>query len=173
MGRVDGVDGGQVWSVEEFGPAWSPGEYELGTDGPRSIMVGVDGSRTSMRAASYAAGLARRQGSRLVVVYVASVATWASMAPMAAGGGSAIQETLAAIADEIRGGIRERVDELGVSVQFVVRSGDPYSALKQAATEAQADLVVVGASTSTGHRIVGSLAGRLVRAGSWPVTVVP
>jgi hypothetical protein len=33
--------------------------------------------------------------------------------------------------------------------------------------------VVVGASEHAGHRIVGSLATRMVRAGKWPVTVVP
>jgi hypothetical protein len=30
-----------------------------------------------------------------------------------------------------------------------------------------------GASEHVGHRIVGSLATRLVRAGKWPVIVVP
>jgi nucleotide-binding universal stress UspA family protein len=34
-------------------------------DGPTLILVGVDGSDTSMRAGAYAAGLARRQDSRL------------------------------------------------------------------------------------------------------------
>jgi nucleotide-binding universal stress UspA family protein len=32
---------------------------------------------------------------------------------------------------------------------------------------------VVGASTHAGHRLVGSLAVRLVKAARWPVTVVP
>jgi nucleotide-binding universal stress UspA family protein len=45
--------------------------------------------------------------------------------------------------------------------------------LNRAATETRADAVVVGASEHAGHRIVGSLATRLVRAGKWPVTVVP
>jgi len=36
-----------------------------------------------------------------------------------------------------------------------------------------ADAVVVGASSSTGRRLVGSIGVRLVRAGRWPVTVVP
>ena len=36
------------------------------------IMVGIDGTRTSERAGSYAAGLARRQGAALVVVFVSS-----------------------------------------------------------------------------------------------------
>lgn len=44
--------------------------FEIGTDGPTLALVGVDGSRTSMRARAYAEGLARRQGSRLLVVHV-------------------------------------------------------------------------------------------------------
>ena len=32
---------------------------------------------------------------------------------------------------------------------------------------------MVGASAQAGHRLVGSLAVRLVKAGRWPVTVVP
>ena len=46
------------------------GAFELGTDGPKVILVGLDDSVTSMRAGAYAAGLARRQGARLVCVYV-------------------------------------------------------------------------------------------------------
>jgi nucleotide-binding universal stress UspA family protein len=37
----------------------------------------------------------------------------------------------------------------------------------------RADAIVVGASMKAGHKLVGSLAIRLVRAGKWPVTVVP
>ena len=35
------------------------------------------------------------------------------------------------------------------------------------------DAVVVGASARAGHRLIGSLAVRLVKAARWPVTVVP
>ena len=50
----------------------APGEFELGTDGPSVILVGIDESVTASRAGAYAAGLARRQGARVVAVYVQS-----------------------------------------------------------------------------------------------------
>ncbi len=57
--------------------------FELGTDGPSLILVAVDGSDTSMRAGAYAAGLARRQGSRVVAVYVAQFSGMAAAVPRA------------------------------------------------------------------------------------------
>jgi nucleotide-binding universal stress UspA family protein len=63
--------------------------------------------------------------------------------------------------------------ELGISVTFRAARGDPYSEIVRIADEVRADAIVVGASKHAGHRFVGSLAVRLVRAGKWPVTVVP
>ena len=51
--------------------------------------------------------------------------------------------------------------------------GDPFTELRRIADEIHADAVVVGASAHAGHRLVGSLAVRLVKAARWPVTVVP
>jgi nucleotide-binding universal stress UspA family protein len=51
--------------------------------------------------------------------------------------------------------------------------GDPYNEIVRIAKQVRADTVVIGASESAGHRLIGSLAVRLVRAGLWPVTVVP
>ncbi|MCM3925460.1 universal stress protein [Frankia sp. AiPs1] len=163
--------GPSVMLVEDFGPAWQPGRFELGTDGPRAILAGVDGSRTAMRAAAFAAGLARRQASRLVVVYVASPSVWAALSPAPAG--EAVQQVIDSIAAEVRSSIQERSEELGVPIRFLVRAGDPFDGIKRSAAEVQADMVVVGASESAGHRLIGSLASRLVRSGLWPVTVVP
>ena len=58
-------------------------------------------------------------------------------------------------------------------VTFIATRGDPYTELRRVADEVRADAVIVGASTKAGHRLVGSLAVRLVKAGRWPVTVVP
>jgi nucleotide-binding universal stress UspA family protein len=157
--------------VEEYGPAWPPGPFERGTDGPRVILVGVDGSRTALRAAAYAAGLARRQRSRLVVIYVAAPSVWTGVTASAVA--AAQEQTFEELITDLRCQIQDRAGELDVPVTFMVRRGDAFVELGRAATETQADMVVVGASEQAGHRLVGSIATRLVRAGRWPVTVVP
>nr|WP_243769687.1 universal stress protein [Amycolatopsis acidicola] len=157
--------------LETYGPKWSPGPFERGTDGPHLVLVGVDGSPTSLRAGAYAAGLARRQKSQLVVVFVLTPSAWAGMTPGLLAG--AQEETYDEMISELREPIKRMAGESGVPVTFLVQRGDAYLELKKAAVEYRADLVVVGASESAGHRLVGSVATRLVKAGLWPVTVVP
>jgi nucleotide-binding universal stress UspA family protein len=151
----------------------APGQFELGTDGPKVILVGVDDSTTSLRAASYAAGLARRQGASVTAVYVAPLASLGAGTP----GGAAMIATQRQATQEIAEDMRRRAEEasgyLGISITFIAVEGDPYSELRRIADEIRADAVVVGASAKAGHRLIGSLAVRLVRAGRWPVTVVP
>jgi len=157
--------------VEEYGPAWAKGPFERGTDGPHVVLAGVDGSATSSRAGAYAAGLARRQRSRLVLVYVMAPSAWTGIAT----GYLAVaqEQSYSAIVGDMRRMIRTLAEEAAIPITFVVRRGDAYTELRRAAVELHADLVVVGASESTGHRIVGSVANRLVKSGLWPVTVVP
>jgi|SRR5882757_2742493 len=145
--------------------------FELGTDGPLVIVAGIDGSQSSMRAGAYAAGLARRQGAKLALVYIR---------PVGAGNpqvGAALAQLGAETATELERQIREAVDRLPTGQQvrweFLTAEGDPYHGLVEAADRLKADAVVIGASTSAGHRILGSVAVRLVKAGRWPVTVVP
>ena len=149
------------------------GEFELGTDGPKEILVGVDDSTTATRAAWYAAGLARRQGARVTAVYVAPIASLGAATPGGAQLTVARREAASEVADDMRRRAGEVSQELGISITFIAAEGDPFTEIRRIADEIRADAVVVGASAHAGHRLVGSLAVRLVRAGRWPVTVVP
>jgi nucleotide-binding universal stress UspA family protein len=140
-------------------------------DGPRLVLVGVDGSATSMRAAAYAAGVARRQHARLVAVYVdRPVVLWAEQLP---DGGASEIEARERVASELRAEITAATARLGIDAEFVVRRGDPFTEIVRLADDLRADAVLVGSSMKGAHRLVGSLAVRLVRTGRWPVTVVP
>jgi nucleotide-binding universal stress UspA family protein len=143
--------------------------FELGIDGPHSILVGVDGSDTSLRAGSYAAGLARRQGAELVVLFVRTTGAAGTRADLLV----AVRDAQDQVAADLRETARTRSAELNLRVSFHERSGNPYAELVKLADELRVDAVVVGASTQAGHRFVGSLAARLVRQARWPVTVVP
>jgi nucleotide-binding universal stress UspA family protein len=147
--------------------------FELGTDGPAVILVGVDDSTTSIRAGWYAAGLARRQRARIVAVFVSPLATFGSAGPGGAALTVAKDEAFRASAAEMEQRAQTIAAELGISVTFIAARGDPYTEICRIAAEVRADAIVVGASAHAGHRFVGSLAVRLVRAGKWPVTVVP
>jgi nucleotide-binding universal stress UspA family protein len=150
------------------------GAFELGTDGPKVILVGFDDSVTSLRAGAYAAGLARRQGARLVLVYVEQLSVlYGAGAGAGAAAIAAQDQALEETAADLRRQAEEGASRLGVPLTFVVTRGDPYTELRRVADEVRADAVVVGASTKAGHRWIGSLAVRLVKAGRWPVTVVP
>ncbi|MBS2966616.1 universal stress protein [Actinocrinis puniceicyclus] len=145
--------------------------FELGTDGPLVILAGVDGSETSMRAAAYAGGLARRQGAKLVLAYFRPIG---SATPQA---GAALAQVGLENAADLERQIREGVERIPagqrVRWEFYTAEGDPYHGLIELADRIRADAVVIGASERAGHRILGSVAVRLVKTGRWPVTVVP
>ncbi len=137
------------------------------------ILVGVNNSTTSLRAAWYAAGLARRQGASVTAVYVAQIASLGAASPGGADLAAVRHQAFSQIAGDMRHRAEEVSQELGISLTFIATEGDPFSELRRIADEIRADAVVVGASAHAGHRLIGSLAVRLVRANRWPVTVVP
>jgi nucleotide-binding universal stress UspA family protein len=146
-------------------------ETEPGRDGLGRILVGVDGSASSTRATWYAIGLARRERASLVVLFVASImARFPHDAdPNVA---AAICQTFDEAACDLQRSAQMQSAEFGVPTTFIAAHGDPYTELCRVAARTRPDALVVGAGRKAGSR-TGSLAVRLVKAGRWPVTVVP
>jgi nucleotide-binding universal stress UspA family protein len=146
--------------------------FELGTDGPSVILAGVDGSQSSLRAAAYAWGMARRQRSLIAFVYIQPLRP--SNSPEVAVASADLGRE---IAEDLERQIREAAERIPegerIRWEFHTRNGDPFSGIVETADRLRADAVVIGASEKAGHRFLGSVAIRLVKVGRWPVTVVP
>jgi nucleotide-binding universal stress UspA family protein len=156
-------------------PVTPKGELELGTDGPGAIVVGVDGTPTSMRALAYAAGLARRQRAQLICVYVkqplrvpVALSGWVDAGIIAAE-----SEAQSEVEREVWEQIADDATTWGTGARVIVRSGSPLTELRKVAEQTGADTIIVGASNSVAHRVFGSLGHRLLRRRPCPVTIVP
>jgi nucleotide-binding universal stress UspA family protein len=142
--------------------------FELGSDGPTTLVVGVDGSPASWRALYYAFGLARRQRSTVLAAFVASAIVPASDGAIVA----ARAEANADLADELKLAIQQLAADYHVSTRFIARAGDPVNMLLEIAAEHHADALIIGASETRMHQLIGSKAVRTVRRCHCPVTVV-
>ncbi|MFJ9028288.1 universal stress protein [Streptomyces sp. NPDC102274] len=141
--------------------------FELGCDGPSVLVVGIDGSDTSWRAMYYAFGLARRQHSTVIAVFVVTTAVAFDGTPMLSYQGGI------ELGAELGHAVKALADEYHVTAHFMCLTGDPVLTLSEVAAEQRADAVIIGASRSFGHRFFGSKAVRTVRRRPCPVTVVP
>ena len=150
------------------------GDVEHGRDGPDVILVGLDGSQigrpgaqSSLHAAAYATGLARRQGARLLAVWVRPPVTYSDTMVVTA---EAIGRQRREAAAEAQDTVDWAAEHYGIpKASLVVREGEPFEELTRVAEEVRADAIVVGSSAQR----LGSLAVRLVKDARWPVTVVP
>jgi nucleotide-binding universal stress UspA family protein len=134
------------------------------------VIAGYDGSASSRNALAYAAGVSRRLGRPLLVVYVCSSGVYCE--PLTgqvvgmARDAEALERWLLAELDQITGHV-----ELEVHVR--TRRGSPARELAAAAEEFSADALVIGAPRHFWHRIAGSVSGWLARHAKCPVIVVP
>jgi nucleotide-binding universal stress UspA family protein len=144
--------------------------FELGRDGAAWIVAGVDGSRASEHAGAYAAGLARRQGSRLALVLARDVSADAVL-----GSEAGIRSDIEA-QDAVERSIREAIATVSwpVDVELLVRVGTPMQVLAAVAEELAAGLIVLGSSRPRAYlKPGGPLPVQLMRLRRWPVLVVP
>lgn len=145
-------------------------EWQLST-----IVVGVDGSEGSQRAAEHGAAMARHWKARLLLVTVVRTPEgWWGI-----GGAPPSPEALSAALVEgqqrILGDMKSQLNLEGVECETLEELGDPVSRLIAVCDENDADVLVVGRRGAglAERMILGSVADRLCHLANCPVIVVP
>jgi nucleotide-binding universal stress UspA family protein len=154
-------------------------ELIAGASTTSTVVVGVDGSDTSIDALSWACGEARRLGGRALAVLVTPIpgsGALASASPFAAMAASEYIENDARLEEELEVEIRSELLAIGesqrVPLTFIHVHGDVVTELLKIAAISHAQLIAVGRSTKSRHKVAGSLGHRLLRRTGTPIIVI-
>ena len=135
---------------------------------PTHLLVPTDFSPAADRAVDYAAALAVTLEARVTLM----TATYLGDTPEVH---LAYIEKVRAEDKERLEGVRQRIEQAGVSVSALMAYGPPAQQIVETARKRGADLIVMGTHGRTGiqHLLIGSVAERVVRLAPCPVLVVP
>jgi len=139
----------------------------------KTIIVPVDGSTGSERILLFAEHVARHNQAQVIVVHAYAVPAayaWTE-------GYAALLRQLEAIANEV---VQDAVDALraaGVTASGDVRQGDPVTAILDAVSIHEGDLIVMGSRgqkvDNVAEAILGSVSSAVLLRTYCPVLVVP
>ena len=138
------------------------------------IMVAVDGSDGSRKAARFAIELARGENARLVLLSVLERPTLVPFGPLDGFAFTPMES------EEQLSAVQKMLDEIGHElphgqVEKRVEFGSPAEVIVEQAEKLGADLIVLGSRGHgpVGRWLVGSTTDRVVHHSRTPVTVVP
>lgn len=138
----------------------------------KRILVAIDGSDPSQKAAQLAAEIALRFGAKLTLVYVVPRLL---LPPDVYGLTIAeVEREHRAYAEKLVSDAVVKLNEPGIDVDTQVLYGSPAEAIAEAAAAPDVDMVVVGSRGrgAVARVFVGSVSDRLVHISSKPVLVV-
>lgn len=137
-----------------------------------NILFATDCSATADAALPYALAFAKRYGSKIHAVHVASllVPPLTAMPPVAAW--PDLQQALDAQAQEKTATLDAQL--AGVPHEIVIREGDPWEEIAKVIEEHQIDLLVIGTHgrSGVGKALLGSVAETIFRKSPRPVLTV-
>jgi nucleotide-binding universal stress UspA family protein len=140
----------------------------------KKILVPIDFSTHSERAARLAAELARTFDASLTVLHVYSIPTY----PLPEGYILASPETVAELMEKTSAGVKAMktrlVDHGAPRVDTLLVEGSAFAEIVRTAREKGFDLIVMGTHGRTGlkHAFMGSVAEKVVRKAHCPVLSV-
>jgi nucleotide-binding universal stress UspA family protein len=147
----------------------SRSSFEIGKDGLGVIVVGLDDSPSSIHAAAWAAGLARREQATLILVFVETLGGPAYWTPA---GAAAVVESVAEHIEDLRKRSDAYLSEYSIPWEMLHGRGEPAVVLEAVAEERRADCIVVGRSRRSGG-LLGSVPKTLLSKSKRPVIVIP
>jgi nucleotide-binding universal stress UspA family protein len=150
------------------------------TIGISMIMVGTDGSESSIKAADYAIAIAKRHNAELIAVNVlTSDIGYAYSSPGVESPPLTIREIILLAEDEVKkwfNDIKAKADKSGVRFrsEIIMAKKSAVSTMLDYAEEQEIDLIVVGTRGRSGIKkmLLGSIALGLVTHAACPVLVV-
>lgn len=132
-----------------------------------TFLCPVDFSAASDGALRYAVALAARAGASIHLVHTWQLSAYASpTSELALAFRADLERDLEALAQRYSGS--------GVVIHRHLRLGVPYQEIAAAASELDADMIIMGTTGKTGieHFLLGSVAERVVRTATVPVLTV-
>lgn len=136
----------------------------------KKVMVAVDGSEHSMRAAEYAADLARLGGAHIILVYCRR-----RLSPIL--GEPYFQQALETLMEQstrLMEPFVKTLQEKGIPFTDTVLEGSPGSMIPEAARIEGCDMIVMGSRglSNLEGLFLGSVTHRVLQSASCPVLVV-
>lgn len=137
------------------------------------IMVAVDGSEGSNRAAQIAYELAEITKSKLLITHIINIGNIQQIATISNKDGQDILESFKESADKLLQQHKEDAAEYNIEVELILDKGLPSNMIVHLAKNNEADIIVMGYIGATGSKAgLGSATERVVRNAHCPVLVV-
>jgi nucleotide-binding universal stress UspA family protein len=136
----------------------------------KKILVGIDGSENSKRAAFAAADLAELFHGSVTLVSVVKPGEYALAVE-----DKAFIENLKEFHNNLVDAVKDEISRLGIEVDTKIELGTPWKELTRLATVGHYDLIVIGSRGigQVAEFLIGSNSTRVVQHSETPVLVVP
>ena len=138
----------------------------------KKILVPIDGSEHSMRAAEFGISMAKLVGAQVMVVYVIDDVVLDQVAK--ASGREDVEEELKQDGQRYINYVLGLAEKRGVKIASLLAKGRPFEQVVHLAKGLSMDLIVMGTYGRRGadRILIGSVAERVIEYASCPVLVV-
>lgn len=150
-------------------------ESSPGAGGFHTVVVSTDGTPFAMRAVEATFRLAKKDHAKIIVISVVDTSVLADFAGQSSGRRRKMERELELNAEEAVAKVGRLAEEWSVDAEMIIKKGRPHIEIVTAATQAEADLIVMG--KRSGHRAgrhpVGGVTQRVVEDADCAVLIVP